>query len=203
MGKIEYEMNKDTTEQAGSIGIFNGEETQVQNQQTENANGVYGKFGIPVNSQIDNNFGGVQNQAGNAEKNQNSKEKIKEDAGSIAGSMELPKAGGYMGGLFGTQNSAQSQSDYVGGYINQEQVQSGAIGYDLDEYADSLADNLPTTKTGLWSKIKSLIFPETGVEIAFNLSPKTIKVLTQFHDFLFQDISIKGFFNILKIGKNK
>ena len=76
------------------------------------------------------------------------------------------------------------------------------------EYAGKLVDNevenskeLPT-KFGMWSKVKSFLFQEIniGKKPIFEVSPKEEKILTDVHDFLFQEISFSGLFSL---GKNK
>ena len=41
------------------------------------------------------------------------------------------------------------------------------------------------------------------LKVVVELSPKEHKVLTEVHDFLFQELSFKGFMDILKIGNDK
>ena len=122
----------------------------------------------------------------------------KQDASSGVG--VLPGVqGGYVGGFIGKENATNEQSDYIGGFITAGQTQN--IGY-----SDSLENtinpkNLPV-KIGFWSKVKALFLPKNR-ELQIAVSPKQVKVLSEVHDFLFQDISVKGFFDILKIGKDK
>ena len=125
-----------------------------------------------------------------------------EQADSLAGIAQAPS--GYVGGYFGNtqpQETEQVQSTsatgYVGGFIGQNQVQSTLYGNIDSEDFDKT--KLPV-KRGFWSKIKAFLFEK---EIEFEISAKEEKVLTEIHDFLFQDISFKGFMNILKIGKDK
>ena len=49
--------------------------------------------------------------------------------------------------------------------------------------------NLPA-KIGLWGKVKAFLFQEIDLnaEIVLELSPKEKKVLTEVHDFLFQEV---------------
>ena len=56
----------------------------------------------------------------------------------------------------------------------------------------------------MWSKVKSFLFNEIGFskKVVLEVSPKEEKVLTEVHDFLFQEISFSGLFSRGK-GKNK
>ena len=60
------------------------------------------------------------------------------------------------------------------------------------------------TKFGMWSKVKSFLFQEIDLkkEIVLELSPKEEKVLTEVHDFLFQEISFSGLFSLGKKNNN-
>ena len=55
----------------------------------------------------------------------------------------------------------------------------------------------------IWSRIKSFLFQEIDLkqEIRIELSPKEEKVLNEVHDFLFQEVSFKGFKRSLKNNK--
>ena len=121
-------------------------------------------------------FGGQQNNMGG-------QQGPKEDAGSIAGVMQPPVG---MGG-------------YVGGFVGAGQVS----GYTANEMQEARA-GLPV-KPSLWTRFKAFLFQEVDLtqEIAIELSAKEEKVLSEVHDFLFQELSFKGFMNILKIGNDK
>lgn len=58
--------------------------------------------------------------------------------------------------------------------------------YNLNENAGS---NLPT-QVGVWGKVKNFLFQEIDLNkpIVLELTPKEEKVLTEVHDFLFQDV---------------
>lgn len=74
------------------------------------------------------------------------------------------------------------------------------------------AGNLPVV-AGMWSKIKNFLFKERdwNKPIVLELTPKEEKVLTEVHDFLFQEVKfpeLHDFFfkdiNLFsKFGKNK
>ena len=123
----------------------------------------------------------------------------KENADSIAGVVQAP---GYVGGFYGTDNygtTVEQATTYVGGYIDATQVQTQTTTQDYNYDEKDVGKYLPV-KRGFWSKVKSFLFER---EVTIELTQKEEKVLTEIHDFLFQDISFKGFMNILKIGKNK
>ena len=144
-----------------------------------------------------NNEGNVQKNADNILNGM-----PQENADSIAGAIQTP---GYVGGFFGTENQGQQvdqTSTYVGGFIDANQVQAPTQDYNSYEnvgYQEDAGKNLPV-KRGFWSKVKSFLFER---EVTIELTKKEERVLTEIHDFLFQDISFKGFMNILKIGKDK
>lgn len=58
--------------------------------------------------------------------------------------------------------------------------------YNLNDNAGS---NLPV-KVGMWGKVKNFLFQEIDLSkpIVLELTPKEEKVLTEVHDFLFQEI---------------
>ena len=58
--------------------------------------------------------------------------------------------------------------------------------YNLNENAGS---NLPA-EVGVWGKVKNFLFQEIDLNkpIVLELTPKEEKVLSEVHDFLFQDI---------------
>ncbi len=58
--------------------------------------------------------------------------------------------------------------------------------YELNENAES---NLPV-QVGLWGKVKNFLFQEIDLNkpIVLELTPKEEKVLTEVHDFLFQEV---------------
>ena len=58
--------------------------------------------------------------------------------------------------------------------------------YNLAESAES---NLPA-QVGIWGKVKKFLFQEIDLNkpIVLELTPKEEKVLTEVHDFLFQEV---------------
>lgn len=133
------------------------------------------------------------------------KQAPKEDAGSIAGVMQPPIGyGGYVGGFIGgqQQDNSQQAGGYVGGFVGSEQAQSsGYVSNEIEVKEGSKALARPS----LWTRFKAFLFQEIDLtqEISIELSAKEEKVLTEIHDFLFQELSFKGFMDILKIGTNR
>lgn len=94
----------------------------------------------------------------------------------------------------------EEKSEYAGKYIDADTgVQAVENATDANDLIDKGA--LPT-KFGMWSKVKSFLFQEIGIgkKVVLELSPKEEKVLTEVHDFLFQEISFSGLFSL---GKGK
>ena len=139
----------------------------------------------------------------------NEKENVHENAGSIfTGDMPqekadslagaIPQSQGYAGGFFGTAGNQEEQaSPYVGGFVAQPKIAN----YEVEEFDEK---KLPV-KRGLWSRFKAFLFQEVDLtsEVQIELSTKEEKVLNEVHDFLFQEISFKGFMDILKIGNDR
>ena len=78
--------------------------------------------------------------------------------------------------------------------------------YNLNENAGS---NLPT-QVGVWGKVKNFLFQEIDLNkpIVLELTPKEEKVLTEVHDFMFQEVKFPElhdflFQEITLFGKNK
>ena len=110
-----------------------------------------------------------------------------ENADSVAGALKAP---GYVGGFFGTGSVGQSEyeaSNYVGGFVQAPQTKD--YEYDDVDAQETVGTNLPV-KSGFWSKVKSFLFEK---EVAIEITPKEQKILTEIHDFLHQDVSLKGF----------
>ena len=204
MGNIN---NKDIEQQAKVIGeIFTNPDFKNTEEKSENIGEIYGNSSFLGNNQgnIEQNefgFGGIQQD--NFEKTGLSgKNEIKEDAGSIGAA--IPMNNGYVGGFVGSLGKKinQNSNNYVGGLVEEQpQIQGGIQNLGLEDgYTEERANNLPT-KVGFFGKIRAIVTGRTKVQL--EISEKEEKVLTEVHDFLFQNMSIKGFLNILKIGNNK
>ena len=91
-----------------------------------------------------------------------------------------------------------TNNEYAGKFIetNQNENVNASAGVNSSE--------LPT-KFGMWSKVKSFLFQEINLkkDLVLELSPKEEKVLTEVHDFLFQEICFSGLFSLGKNKKNK
>lgn len=128
-----------------------------------------------------------------------------EKADSYVGVIQQPT--GYVGGFFGTTGNTEEQNtgSYVGGFVSNQTQQVQSIGYnEISKTGEEYSKELPV-KAGFWSKIKSFVVQKInsihGIKI--ELSPKGEKVLNEVHDFLFQEISFKGFKKSLKNDNNK
>ena len=118
----------------------------------------------------------------------NEEEKVQENAGSIfidgmpqekadsyVGAIQQPT--GYVGGFFGTNGNTEEQNagSYVGGFVSNQTNQAQGVGYESISTTDEYDSK--------------------------ELSPKEEKVLNEVHDFLFQEVSFKGFKRSLKNNK--
>lgn len=81
----------------------------------------------------------------------------------------------------------------------------------MKEYGltESAGNNLPR-ELGVWGKVKGFLFQEIDLNkpIVLELTPKEEKVLTEVHNFLFQDVKFPElhdflFQEITLFGKNK
>ena len=95
----------------------------------------------------------------------------------------------------------EEKSEYAGKFIDAENGVQDVSNAATDANDIIQKDALPT-KFGMWSKVKSFLFQEIGIgkKVVLELSPKEEKVLTEVHDFLFQEISFSGLFSL---GKGK
>lgn len=100
---------------------------------------------------------------------------------------EENKVEGVFGGVdFGSASSTEGQSN--SGETKQESV-----------FTKVETGNLPT-KPSIWTKIKAFLFQEIDLNapIKVELTPYQQKVEDEINEFLHQEISFKGFFNIFK-----
>lgn len=127
----------------------------------------------------------------------------KEKADSYVGAIQQPT--GYVGGFFGTNGNTEEQNagSYVGGFVSNQTNQAQGVGYESISTTDEYDSKKLPVKAGFWSRIKSFLFQEIDLkqEIRIELSPKEEKVLNEVHDFLFQEVSFKGFKRSLKNNK--
>ena len=76
--------------------------------------------------------------------------------------------------------------------------------YNLNQYDKSLP-----TEIGVWGKVKNFLFQEIDLlaPVVLELTPKEEKVLTEVHDFLFQEVNfqpVKDFlFQEITFGKKQ
>ncbi len=104
----------------------------------------------------------------------------------------------FDGGVDEVLESIPQQAGSIGGVV-------GAEGIGTEEstvFKKVEASNLPA-KQSVWSKVKGFLFQEIDLmaPIKVELTPYQQKVEDEINEFLHQEISFKGFFNLFK--KNK
>ena len=208
MGNIYFGPNGPVEEEAQN-GYVKGTNEQINQElyKTENANTYIGGI-IGGQTQTENTGGQLGENAQNGyiggyvgeinpqtNKNQYPQEGASTYVGGLVGGQtQIGNIVEKLGGLFGGQVEEKAQVQnyaYPGTIVGNQTITT------------TTTTNLPV-KQGFWSKFKSFLFEGLGLnkEIRVELSQKEEKVLTEVHDFLFQEISFKGFMNILKIGKD-
>ncbi len=193
--------------QVRKTGVFNGVENKMpQGGQYSQVSGFVG-----TNSNM------VQNKMQNGAQVSTQQSNIKPNTGNTAGTTENKTTNQFFTKLFSPtqpqqtqqqtpkpqlQQQPQQMSGYTGGYVEQPSEKVLRIGINNDETATA---NLPAVKVGFLKKVKEFLLPSTWTlpEIRINVSEKEEKVLCEVHDFLFQEVSLKGFLNLLNFGKNK
>ena len=151
------------------------------------------KFGQNSNGQVEENagIGGFTGFDGKP---------VDQKADGIAAAADYsPFTGGFVGGFVGNQENDQPEvNQYVGGFVSNQNVGVSEVP------ATSKSKALPI-KRSFWTRFKAFLFQEIDLtqEVVVELSPKEHKVLTEVHDFLFQEMSFKGFMDILKIGNDR
>ena len=153
------------------------------------------KFGQNSNGQIEENagIGGFTGFDGKP---------VNQNADSYVGTADnfSPFTGGYVGGFVGNQENDQPEvSQYVGGFVSNESAGKAQVPVEKN-YSKTLP-----LKRSFWTRFKAFLFQEIDLtqEVVVELTPKEHKVLTEVHDFLFQEMSFKGFMDILKIGNDR
>lgn len=204
--------NKNIEEQAKVIGeIFENKQGQNQvgnigqgynaNIGQEYAEGTVGNISGIYQGQ--EGFGIVGTQNGNlGQKAENMNKEFKEEAGCVDAIAQVQT--GYVGGFIGNigQKIGEKTSNYIGGLVEEPMpLQGNMQNIGVEEIQEeNYSKNLPV-KQGFFGKVVALITGKTKVQL--EISQKEEKVLTEVHDFLFQNMSIKGFLDILKIGNDK
>lgn len=87
--------------------------------------------------------------------------------------------------------------------IDEENKVEGVFGgATFDNGNEVKAEELPT-KPSIWSKIRSFLFQEIDwyAPITVELTPYQQKVEDEINEFLHQEVSFKGFFNLFKSNK--
>lgn len=106
------------------------------------------------------------------------------------------KVEGVFGGVnFNSENAAGIQN-------NDENVNNNGIKTDGTIFTKVESKNLPI-KPSIWTRIKSFLFQEVDLNapVKVELTPYQQKVEDEINEFLHQEISFKGFFNLFKSGK--
>ncbi len=93
-------------------------------------------------------------------------------------------------------NNADNNVNGVFGGVNYDGNQGGT---ENTVFTKVEANSLPV-KPSIWSKIKSFLFQEIDLmaPIKVELTPYQQKVEDEINEFLHQEISFKGFFNLVK-----
>ena len=132
---------------------------------------------------------------------QNSNGQIEENAGiggftGVDGKPVQQNADAYVGTA---DNFSPFTGGYVGGFVSSEQAGKAQVPAETN-YSKTLP-----IKRSFWTRVKAFLLQEIDLtqEVVIELSPKEQKVLTEVHDFLFQEMSFKGFMDILKIGNDR
>ena len=152
------------------------------------------KFGQNSNGQVEENagIGGFTGFDGKP---------VDQKADGIAAAADYsPFTGGFVGGFVGNQENDQPEvNQYVGGFVSSEQAGKAQVPAETN-YSKTLP-----IKRSFWTRVKAFLLQEIDLtqEVVIELSPKEQKVLTEVHDFLFQEMSFKGFMDILKIGNDR
>lgn len=111
---------------------------------------------------------------------------------------------GVFGGVsFGEENSTSNTNNETNFNISGTQTENAqGVNGEKPVFTKVEAGNLPT-KPSIWSKIKSFLFQEIDLNapIKVELTPYQQKVEKEINDFLHQEVSFKGFFNLFKGNK--
>lgn len=140
----------------------------------ENQNGIFGGIQFDNSNQSNENTSFFENQ--NPENNVFANfEDVKqtENAGNVFGGFNIQNGGAYNGTI---DNNATFKP---------------------------IEKNKSITKQGLWSRVKAFLFQEIDLTapIKVELTPYQQKVEDEINEFLHQEVSFKGIFNIFKGNK--
>ncbi len=98
----------------------------------------------------------------------------------------------------------ENKVDGVFGGVNFVEEKAENIGTETDNtiFTKVEAESLPV-KPSVWTKVRSFLFKEVDLfaPITVELTPYQQKVEDEINEFLHQEVSFKGFFNLFK--KNK
>jgi len=112
---------------------------------------------------------------------------------------EENKVQGVFGGIE-YDGSFQEQAGNIGGV--EGVAEAGAVAEENPVFQRVEADALPAKQT-VWSKIRSFLFQDIDLmmPIKVELTPYQQKIEDEINEFLHQEISFKGFFNLFKKSK--
>ena len=100
---------------------------------------------------------------------------------------------------FGNVNQTENAGNVFGGFNIQN---GGAYNGTVDNNATfrPIEKNKSITKQGLWSRVKSFLFQEIDLTapVKVELTPYQQKVEDEINEFLHQEVSFKGIFNLFK-----
>ena len=140
----------------------------------ENQNGIFGGIQFDNSNQSNENtsFFENQNQENNVFANFENVNQT-ENAGNVFGGFNIQNGGAYNGTI---DNNATFKP---------------------------IEKNKSITKQGLWSRVKAFLFQEIDLTapIKVELTPYQQKVEDEINEFLHQEVSFKGIFNIFKGNK--
>ena len=111
--------------------------------------------------------------------------------------IELEKDGEVSNVFGGVEFKGNEGTSYFENGVN---VAEEKIDGNTSEIFRPVSADKAMTKKGFWSKIKEFLFQEIDLNapIKVELTPYQQKVEDEINEFLHQEISFKGFFNILK-----
>ncbi len=103
---------------------------------------------------------------------------------------------------FDNVKQTENAGNVYGGFETQN---GGAYNGTIDNNATfkPIEKNKAITKQGLWSKVKAFLFQEIDLTapVKIELTPYQQKVEDEINEFLHQEVSFKGIFNIFKGNK--
>ena len=114
--------------------------------------------------------------------------------------VELGKDGEVSNVFGGAEIGGNENTSYFDNGVNVQGGNAGGFGETNGETFRPVSADKAMTKKGFWSKVREFLFQEIDLyaPIKVELTPYQQKVEDEINEFLHQEISFKGFFNILK-----